>query len=71
MHDEEVRVYPCNWVSVQLFDALGTQWRVGLSGQTGIDYSASGAVFELYAVLLNSAGTVCRYPNHGAKRSRR
>ena len=29
-----------NWPSVIFFSRLGTQWRVGVSGPTGLDYTA-------------------------------
>lgn len=32
-------VYPENWAAVTLFSRLGTQWRSGFSGPTGLDYS--------------------------------
>lgn len=37
--DEIVEVWAINWHSFTLFNALGTQWRVGMSGATGLDYN--------------------------------
>ena len=34
----EVDVYPENWQAVQVFVAMLTQWRVGMSGAVGLDY---------------------------------
>lgn len=34
------KVYRSNWDTVQLFLALRTQWMVGMSGPTGINYVA-------------------------------
>lgn len=34
-----VDVWPECWPAVHLFIRLGTQWRVGMSGPTGLDYS--------------------------------
>ncbi|HEZ1442680.1 TPA: DUF1799 domain-containing protein [Neisseria meningitidis] len=39
-------VWPCNWQAVQLFIGVSTQWRIGMSGATGLDYSAVAAVME-------------------------
>lgn len=33
-------VWPCNWESVSFFLTLSTQWRVGMGGATGLDYTA-------------------------------
>lgn len=33
-------VWAKNWKTVELFIALSTQWRVGMNGATGLDYSA-------------------------------
>lgn len=42
--DTTFGVWPCNWQAVQLFIGVSTQWRVGMSGATGLDYSAVAAV---------------------------
>lgn len=34
----EVEVWPENWPAVQIFSWLGTQWRTGMSGPTGLHY---------------------------------
>ena len=34
-----VVVWPDNWAAVQLFSSIATQWRVGMSGATGLDYN--------------------------------
>lgn len=31
-------VWPDNWQAVVLFSEMGTQWRIGFSGPTGLDY---------------------------------
>lgn len=36
---DTVGVWPENWPAFQVFDALGTQWRVGMNGYTGLDYN--------------------------------
>jgi hypothetical protein len=37
---EVIEIWPENWPSVCMFTLLATQWRVGVSGATGLDYSA-------------------------------
>ena len=36
---DPVEVYPENWSAFDLFCQVGTQWRVGASGATGLDYN--------------------------------
>lgn len=38
--ERTVEVWPDNWPIVQLFARLGTQWRIGFGGPTGLDYAA-------------------------------
>jgi hypothetical protein len=40
-------VWPDNELSVTVFNNLGTQWRVGMRGPYGLDYSAMPAVCEM------------------------
>ena len=42
-----VDVWPDNWLSVHVFDAMSTQWRVGMSGAIGLDYGALPAVLRM------------------------
>ncbi|WP_297111568.1 DUF1799 domain-containing protein [Tessaracoccus sp.] len=44
--DFECEVWPENWPSFQLFAELRTQWRHGLNGPTGLDYTAVLAVLR-------------------------
>ena len=44
---QAVEVWPEHWPALELFAALATQWRVGVSGPTGLDYTAIAAVMEL------------------------
>lgn len=37
---DDVEVYEENSVAVEVFLELGTQWRHGMSGITGLDYAA-------------------------------
>jgi hypothetical protein len=43
-YDETFEVWPENMASYQLFRQLGTQWRIGMSGPTGLVYEA---VFDM------------------------
>ncbi len=38
--DETLEIWPENEESISLFSTLSTQWRVGMSGPTGLDYTA-------------------------------
>lgn len=40
IEEEEVEVWPDAWPAFRLFDAMGTQWRLGQGGATGLDYAA-------------------------------
>ncbi|MBF8674813.1 DUF1799 domain-containing protein [Pseudomonas fulva] len=37
--EDEVEVWPDAWPAFRLFDAMGTQWRVGPGGPSGLDYT--------------------------------
>lgn len=43
-------VWAENWAAHQVFVALQTQWRVGLSGVTGLDYTALKTVMDIHGV---------------------
>jgi hypothetical protein len=45
-----VEVWPDNWLSVNTFAALSTQWRVGVSGPIGLDYTAIPDVMRMTGV---------------------
>lgn len=38
--EDEYDVWPDNWPAFLLFEAMSTQWRVGIGGATGLDYNA-------------------------------
>lgn len=38
--EQITEVWPDNWPAVMVFDGMATQWRVGASGATGLDYAA-------------------------------
>ena len=39
MAAEPVDIWPDNVAAFQIFSFLGTQWRVGMGGATGLDYN--------------------------------
>lgn len=48
--DSEQEVFPENWLPFTIFIDLVRQWRVGMGGPTGLDYSALPFVFDLHEV---------------------
>lgn len=46
----EVGILPENKSTVEVFFAMSTQWRSGMTGSTGLDYNALPAVFDLVGV---------------------
>ena len=46
----DFQVWPENWTPFQVFSQLSTQWRVGYSGPTGLDYTAVEWVMSLMKV---------------------
>lgn len=45
-----MELWPDTEVSFMVFEAMGSQWRVGPGGATGLDYGALPAVMDLLAV---------------------
>lgn len=43
-------VYPENYTSVEVFNAMRTQWRADMGVPIGLDYSALPSVMRLYGV---------------------
>lgn len=50
-----IEVWPDNLQAVQVFIAIGTQWRIGMGGATGLDYNV------LYRRLDRMGLTPSRY----------
>jgi hypothetical protein len=53
-----IEVWPDNLPAVNLFIAMGTQWRVGMSGVTGLDYNALPAVMRMTGVKSSDMAEV-------------
>ncbi|WNW10131.1 DUF1799 domain-containing protein [Pseudomonas sp. DTU_2021_1001937_2_SI_NGA_ILE_001] len=45
--EETVEVWECNRQALVLFDAMGTQWRSGMNGATGLEYQALPVTMDL------------------------
>lgn len=50
IEEEEVEVWPDAWPAFRLFDAMGTQWRLGQGGASGLDYTAIPATAEMLGI---------------------
>lgn len=50
MGGDEISVWPDNWQAVDVFIAMGTQWRAGMSGATGLDYGVLRDVMGLHGI---------------------
>lgn len=48
--ENSVEIWPDNYTAVMAFVALGTQWRDGMNGATGLDYSAIPFVLRMRGV---------------------
>ena len=45
-----VDYWPDNGLSLVVFSQLSTQWRTGMNGATGLDYTAAVTLMELHSV---------------------
>lgn len=50
LDDADVEINPDNLTAVNAFIAMTTQWRVGFSGATGLDYTALPIVLRMQRV---------------------
>ncbi|MNT84881.1 hypothetical protein D3C72_2249720 [compost metagenome] len=48
--EEEVEVWPDAWLAVRLFEAMSTQWRTGMRGASGLDYSIIPATASMLGI---------------------
>ena len=48
--DDVLLVLPDNWLPLRVFQSMSTQWRIGMSGASGLDYSALPAVMKFEGV---------------------
>ncbi|MBP0943086.1 DUF1799 domain-containing protein [Pseudomonas alliivorans] len=54
--DDDVEVWPDVWPAFQLFEALSTQWRVGMGGPVGLDYTAVPVVAGMLGIKRRQLG---------------
>lgn len=47
---DPVAPWPDNLTVVELFDAIRSQWRVGMNGATGLDYNVLPEMWRLFGV---------------------
>jgi hypothetical protein len=50
---DEFEVFEENWPVLELFLRVQTQWRIGMSGPVGLDYTAVAWVLKLTAEEAN------------------
>ncbi|HHQ4306192.1 TPA: DUF1799 domain-containing protein [Serratia fonticola] len=50
MASDPVEILPDVWQSFEVFRAMATQWRMGMSGVTGLDYNCLPWVMKLHGV---------------------
>lgn len=50
IEEEVVEVWPDVWPAFRLFDAMGTQWRMGPCGPSGLDYAAIPALASMLGI---------------------
>jgi hypothetical protein len=48
--DDSFEVWPDNWKSFLVMDSMGTQWRTGACGATGLDYGVLPNVMKLVGI---------------------
>lgn len=50
-----VEIWACHWKTLRLFVAMGTQWRTGMSGPTGLDYAALPVAARTLCIRLTTS----------------
>lgn len=53
--EDDCDIWPENWPAFELFNAMSTQWRIGMSGATGMDYSALPVLFDTLGIADRAA----------------
>jgi hypothetical protein len=53
--DESIEVWACHWKTLKIMRAMGTQWRTGMNGATGLDYAALPTVAAALKVRLSAS----------------
>lgn len=55
LEEAPCEVWKCNWKTLQLFLAMETQWRAGMGGATGLDYTALPVVAKAKGIKITAA----------------
>lgn len=50
MASDPVEILPDVWQSFEVFRAMATQWRTGMSGVTGLDYNCLPWLMKLHSI---------------------
>lgn len=50
LEEQTIEIWPDVWPSFLLFEAMSTQWRVGMSGAIGLDYNTLPIVSKLMEI---------------------
>ncbi|MBF8746903.1 DUF1799 domain-containing protein [Pseudomonas monteilii] len=58
IEEEEVEVWPDCWQAFLLFEAMGTQWRLGQGGPAGLDYTAVPATASMIGIKRRDLGGI-------------
>lgn len=58
LDDTAVEMWPDTERSIHLFIDLATQWRVGMSGATGLDYAAIPPVLDMRGIPAPERGAL-------------
>ncbi|WP_457935177.1 DUF1799 domain-containing protein [Pseudomonas aeruginosa] len=56
--DEQMELRPCNWTAFIVFEAMSTQWRAGMCGATGLDYTVLPVVMQMCGVAAGEQPAV-------------
>lgn len=58
--ETEIELWAINAEAFSVFNSMSTQWRVGMSGATGLDYTSLPIVMDLEGVEVDSRQQVFR-----------
>lgn len=50
LEKSDIDIWPENWEAIVVFGALQTQWRIGMSGPTGLDYGTLPVVMDMLEI---------------------
>lgn len=52
--ESEIEIWECNADAFNVFEAMGSQWRAGMAGATGLDYAVLPVVMDMVGVDKDS-----------------